>query len=106
MRFSKDVESVHRLELLCPLFPSKVRQTCLFGLLNNCSTTVGRRQIRAKILQPNLELTVIQAYQECIAELEAKPMLLNAMNEALQQFHSVDRLSQLAYRVRKVYYMF
>lgn len=96
-----DVESVHRLELTHPLCPSRVRQTSLFGLLDNCSTAVGRRLLRSNILQPPIDVKGIRSTQECIGELQAKPSLLLAIENCLQHFHSVDRLSQIVYRTRK-----
>lgn len=97
-----DVESVHRLELLFPLYPSPDRRTCLMGILDKCCTAVGRRHLRVRILQPNCDLLAITSIHECILELKEKPELLADLNGILEEFHSVDQINRIAYIIRQV----
>lgn len=97
-----DVESAHRLELLFPLYPSAERRTCLLGVLDQCCTAIGRRHLRARILQPHCDLATITSVHECIFELKENPDLLEALNDILLEFHSVDQLNRIAYITRQV----
>lgn len=94
-----DVESAHRLELLYPLHPSQERRTCLYGVLNTCTTRIGQRNLRAKVLQPSCDMTLIRTMHECVTELTDKERQIADLQQLLVPFLSVDRLARIAYVV-------
>lgn len=71
-----DVETSHRLELLYPLCENREKRSCLYGVLNNCVTAIGKRNLRAKILQPTCDIPTIEAINQCITELMLKDVVL------------------------------
>lgn len=91
-----DVETSHRLELLYQLCPSKDKKSNLFGVLDNCSTPMGRRSLRAKILEPTCDIPTITTIHECIKELLEKPDMLLTMKTVLTRFEKVERLMKLS----------
>lgn len=94
-----DVESAHRLELLYPLYPAAQRRTCLYGVLNQCVTHIGQRNLRARILQPSCDASQIDALHDCVEECRHKESALDAMQRLLARFVTVDRLIRIAYRL-------
>lgn len=94
-----DVESAHRLELLYPLYPSQEKRTCLYGVLNSCTTRIGQRNLRAKVLQPSCDMSLIRTMHECVAELTDKDRQIADLQQLLGPFLSVDRLARIAYVV-------
>lgn len=73
---SLDVESSDRLELLYPLSDTDEKRSCLYGVLNNCVTAIGKRNLRAKILQPTCDIPTIESINQCIKELMLKDDVL------------------------------
>lgn len=91
-----DLDTSHHLELLYPTCKTKEQRACLFGVLNSCVTSIGKRNLRAQILQPSCELKQIIKTQECIKELFGNQELFVALEETLAKFHSVDKLMKFA----------
>lgn len=91
-----DVETSHRLELLYQLCSGKEKKSNLFGILDNCSTPMGRRSLRAKILEPTCDIPTITTIHECIKEFMAKPDLLLPMKRVLTRFEKVEGLMKLS----------
>lgn len=94
--FFSDLDTSHHLELLYPTCKTKEERACLFGVLNSCVTSIGKRNLRAQILQPSCELKQILKTQECIKELFANQELFIALEGTLSKFHSVDKLMKFA----------
>ncbi|XP_037047963.1 mutS protein homolog 4-like [Bradysia coprophila] len=91
-----DLDTSHHLELLYPTCKTKEQRACLFGVLNSCVTGIGKRNLRAQILQPSCELKQIIRTQECIKELYGNQDLFIALEAILTKFHSVDKLMKFA----------
>lgn len=96
------MEATHQLEILQPIHSSTEKRTCLFGVLDNCVTQIGKRVLRSIILQPSCDLDFIKSTHKCIAELRENPILLASIEEHLRSFQHVDRLSQIAYSAKQV----
>lgn len=64
-----DMDTSNRLELLFPYCATKEKKCCLYGILNSCVTQIGKRMLRAKILQPYSDIKQIKIIQDCIKEL-------------------------------------
>lgn len=93
-----DVDSTHRLELLSPMTfrTSTKNHVSLFALLNNCITSIGKRTLRARILQPMCDTAEIHRIHECVQELiNTDTQLVHTLHTLLHDFNSVDRLSKL-----------
>ncbi|KAJ6645464.1 MutS protein like 4 [Pseudolycoriella hygida] len=91
-----DLDTSHHLELLYPTCKTKEQRACLFGVLNSCVTSIGRRNLRALILQPSCDLKQITKTQECIKELFANQTLFLSLESTVAKFHSVDKLMKFA----------
>lgn len=95
-----DVDTTQKLELLGPAVASSTKgnRASLYDLLNNCVTRIGKRSLRAKILEPSCDTADIQSIHECIAELNRSEFFeLNVqLSVILKNFYSVDRLHKLA----------
>lgn len=101
-----DVETTHRLELLSPVATSntsKGNHSSLFSLLDNCCTGIGKRTLRARILEPICDVPEIKMIQGCIQELRsANPELFHQLHQILDCFYCVDRLCKLTMIVPQV----
>lgn len=64
-----DIESAHSLELI--VSQSKHSVVSLLGTMDRCLTPMGRRLLRASILQPSCDERLIIDRQSCVAELIA-----------------------------------
>lgn len=91
-----DLDTSHHLELLYPTCKTKEERACLFGVLNSCVTSIGKRNLRAQILQPSCELKQIIKTQECIKELFGHQELFVSLEETVAKFQSVDKLMKFA----------
>lgn len=90
---------MNRLELLKVDNIHRNVHSSLFDILNYCVTAIGKRTLRARILEPLCDISLIKDYHECIDELnrienvQVKPILLGL----LKNFNHVDRLHKLAF---------
>lgn len=72
-------------------------QMSLYDVLDRCVTSIGKRTLRAKILEPSCDVPYIKMHQQCIAELNAKQHveLKGVLAGILKQFNYVERLHKL-----------
>lgn len=69
----------------------------LYDVLDQCVTSIGKRTLRARILEPMCDIPSITCIHDCIAELnqpdfiELCPILTNV----LRNFNNVERLHKL-----------
>lgn len=70
----------------------------LYDILDHCVTSIGKRTLRAKILEPSCDVPHIKLHQQCIAELNARKHceLKSLLTGILKQFNYVERLHKLA----------
>lgn len=91
------METAKRLELLRVDGRYRIHSS-LFDVLNYCVTAIGKRTLRARILEPLCDVTIIRSHHECIQELNSvaniqmKPIIAGL----LKNFSHVDRLHKLA----------
>lgn len=72
-----DIESARSLELV--VSQSKHTIVSLLGTMDRCLTPMGRRLLRASILQPGCDERLIQDRQSCVAELVANHSLCTSL---------------------------
>lgn len=100
LSFSLDIDTSYKLELLPLINPNTVKGNfpSLFNVLDHCVTSLGKRTLRARILEPMCDIPSIMSIHDCIAELnqpefvELSPMLTNI----LRNFNNIERLHKLA----------
>lgn len=85
---------------------TKEKKSSLFGILDNCSTAIGKRYLRAKILQPLCDIADIKSFQECISELIQNIKLISDFDNILIKFRSVDTLLKLSFVTMEVMCMY
>lgn len=70
----------------------------LYDILDHCVTSIGKRTLRAKILEPSCDVPYIRMHQQCIAELNSRKYidLKSLLAGILKQFNYVERLHKLA----------
>lgn len=74
-----DMETAQRLELVLSRTPNKNVCGSLLGVLNYCTTVSGLRFLRTSILQPPLDLSLINTRLSCVTELICNPGLLHSL---------------------------
>ncbi|XP_053981836.1 mutS protein homolog 4-like [Hylaeus volcanicus] len=89
-----DLESSRSLELVQSQCGE--RNVSLLGILDNCSTPMGRKLLRANILQPPCNEHIILERQASIAELVANRSLLVLLQPIVRQLYGADRLLALS----------
>ncbi|XP_011877521.1 PREDICTED: mutS protein homolog 4-like isoform X1 [Vollenhovia emeryi] len=89
-----DIESARSLELV--VSQSKQSVVSLLGTMNRCLTPMGRRLLRASILQPPCNERLIADRQSCVAELVANHSLCTSLQPVVQRLFGTDRLLALA----------
>ncbi|XP_018401348.1 PREDICTED: mutS protein homolog 4-like [Cyphomyrmex costatus] len=89
-----DIESARSLELV--VSQSKQTIVSLLGTMNRCLTPMGRRLLRASILQPSCDERLIADRQSCVAELVANHSLCTSLQPVVQRLFGTDRLLTLA----------
>ncbi|XP_031835707.2 mutS protein homolog 4 isoform X2 [Nomia melanderi] len=91
---SIDLESARSLELVQSQCGQ--RNVSLLGVLDRCSTPMGRKLLRANILQPSCEECVIVDRQTAIAELVSNRALRTLLQPILRRLYGADRLAALS----------
>lgn len=91
-----DMETSKRLELVSTLSSTNERKTCLYSYMDNCMTRIGKRSLRARILEPLADLQMIKQCHEAIAELLEKENYQCTLRMILKKFYQVDRLMKLS----------
>ncbi|XP_014474027.1 PREDICTED: mutS protein homolog 4-like [Dinoponera quadriceps] len=89
-----DIESARSLELV--VSQSKHFIVSLLGTMDRCLTPMGRRLLRASILQPPCDERLIAERQSCVAELVANRSLCASLQPVVQRLFGTDRLLTLA----------
>ncbi|XP_025269482.1 mutS protein homolog 4-like [Camponotus floridanus] len=89
-----DIESARSLELV--VSQSKHTIVSLLGTMDRCLTPMGRRLLRASILQPSCDERLILDRQSCVAELVADRSLCTSLQPVVQRLFGTDRLLTLA----------
>ncbi|XP_076168816.1 mutS protein homolog 4 [Ptiloglossa arizonensis] len=89
-----DLESARSLELVQSQCGQ--RNVSLLGMLDRCSTPMGRKLLRANILQPPCEERVILERQSCIAELVSNRSLEALLQSIVRRLYGADRLLALS----------
>lgn len=91
-----------RLELLYSLSSDvgeSKRFNSLFSILNNCMTRIGRRHLRANILEPSCDIAFIKNRQDQIKVIIENKEVLTLLKESLTPFNNIDRVLKISYIV-------
>lgn len=90
-----DLSTIQSLELVRNLQNPKSKD-CLFGLLNETLTPMGRRLLRSNVLQPLTSPDTLNVRYEALEELSTREEMFFAVRQALKPFLDVDKvLTQL-----------
>ncbi|XP_076243983.1 mutS protein homolog 4 [Calliopsis andreniformis] len=85
-----DLESARSLELVQS--QCSQRNISLLSILDTCSTPMGRKLLRASILQPSCQEGAILERQSSVAELVSNPSLRAILQTIVRRLHGADRL--------------
>ncbi|XP_034175453.1 mutS protein homolog 4 [Osmia lignaria lignaria] len=88
-----DLESARSLELVQSQCGQ--RNVSLLGVLDRCSTPMGRKLLRANILQPPCEEHIIIERQSAVAEMASNRSLRALVQPILRRLYGADRLLAL-----------
>jgi DNA mismatch repair protein MutS len=87
-----DAVSVRNLELVEPLFSGESAQTTLFHTLDECSTPMGRRLLRATLLRPANDRAEIEARLDAVAEATGDLPRREGLRRAMGGVLDLERL--------------
>jgi DNA mismatch repair protein MutS len=87
-----DSTTVRNLELVEPIFSGAGEEGTLFRTLDACRTPMGKRLLRAAILQPLLNHSAINRRLDAVAELREDLRKRENLREALGGILDLDRL--------------
>lgn len=90
-----DVECIGHLELIYSL-QSVNEKHSLYRLLNYCITGVGKRHLRANLLEPSSNREVLETRLNCVAEMLAKSDLLCGIQQILRDLVDIGGLMKLS----------
>lgn len=97
--FLADIDTSYKLELLAQGNPNMVKSgfPSLYGMLDSCVTSLGKRTLRARILEPMCDISSIKEIQDCIIELnQAENIELSpSLTHVLSNFNNIERLHKL-----------
>lgn len=100
-----DIDTTYKLELLTQKFANTARAhfPSLYDVLDCCVTSLGKRTLRSKILEPMCDIPSIKEVQQCIRELNDDEYVELAPNlvASLRNFNNIERLHKLAIIVPK-----
>nr|XP_012135702.1 PREDICTED: mutS protein homolog 4-like [Megachile rotundata] len=89
-----DLESARSLELVESQCGQ--RNMSLLGVLDRCSTPMGRKLLRTNILQPPCEERIILRRQAAVAEIASDSSLRALVQSIVRRLYGADRLLALA----------
>ncbi|XP_055618975.1 mutS protein homolog 4-like [Toxorhynchites rutilus septentrionalis] len=90
-----DVECATHLELIYSLRKMSDKHS-LYQLLNYCITSVGKRHLRANLLEPSSSRDALESRLNCIGELLRKPEVLAGIQKVLHGVVDIGGLMKLA----------
>ncbi|NP_001153243.1 mutS homolog 4 [Nasonia vitripennis] len=83
------LEAVQSLEILCSLNKA-LPKFSLFDVMNKCVTPLGKKFLRANLLQPLYNIQKIEDRLMCVTELIADHTLLSKLQRILRKFKYVE----------------
>uniref|UniRef100_A0A8D8E0A8 MutS protein homolog 4 n=2 Tax=Culex pipiens TaxID=7175 RepID=A0A8D8E0A8_CULPI len=90
-----DVECVGHLEVIFSLQNMADKQS-LYQFVNHCITAVGKRHLRANLLEPSSKQGVLEARLACIGELLVNSELLGGIQGILRGLVDIGALMKLS----------
>jgi DNA mismatch repair protein MutS len=87
-----DAVTVRNLELIDPVFSGSGANTTLFHTLDACLTAMGKRMLKATILQPLLEAKAIEGRLDAVAALHTSLLLREEIRHVLTAVLDQERL--------------
>ena len=87
-----DSVSVRNLELVEPLFSGESAQTTLFHTLDECSTPMGKRLLRATLVRPANDRAEIEARLDAVAEAASDLPRREGLRRAMGGVLDLERL--------------
>lgn len=90
-----DVECVGHLEVIFSLQNMADKQS-LYQFVNHCITAVGKRHLRANLLEPSSKRDVLEARLACIGELLVNSELLGGIQQILRGLVDIGALMKLS----------
>lgn len=86
-----DLATIVSLELIQNLHNAKSKDS-LYGLLNETTTPMGARLLRANILQPSTERVKLTARYNAVEDLSTKEDMFVSVRQALKGFIDADKV--------------
>lgn len=99
-KMSIDIDTALRLELVQPAsstLSSSKEALSLFKVMNTCVTNMGKRTLRALILEPMNDIALINDRQRCVEELVEGSNMIHNIKVELNKFQDVHKLMKLSY---------
>ncbi len=87
-----DAVTVRNLELVEPLMPDAGRDTTLFHTLDACVTPMGKRKLRASLLQPMLDVAAITERLDAVSELHGNLVAREELRATMANIQDMERL--------------
>ncbi|XP_011300600.1 mutS protein homolog 4 [Fopius arisanus] len=85
-----DLQSAQDLELVTS--NGNRSNFCLLGAIDRCSTPAGRRLLRASILQPPKDISIMEKRLDCVSELISNKSLYSIIHSVVRKLYGVHRL--------------
>lgn len=86
-----DLATIVSLELIQNLHNAKSKDS-LYGLLNETTTPMGARLLRANILQPSTERAKLTARYNAVEDLSTKEDMFVSVRQSLKGFIDADKV--------------
>lgn len=87
-----DAVTVRNLELVEPLFAGESREVTLLHVMDATLTGMGARLLRSRLLGPSIQLAVIEARLDALAELQAAAIVRGTLRKTLGEILDIERL--------------